>query len=507
MPTMLLPWIDCLRRRRARNPTARHARPQLEGLEDRRVPTHYTLLDLGTLGGAPTIGFGLDARGQASGSGTTASGDTHGFIWQDGHMYDLGTLGGDFSEADLINDRGQAVGDSTTAAGESHLVVWSLHDGHVQTTDLGILPGATDMLGLAINNRSQAVGEGDLANGDAHTVLADRTSLHDLHSQVTLGGASDSAFSINNGGQIVGVADTADLDSHAFAWDGNRVRDLGSLAGTWSEALANNAAGQVAGTSGTDPQQHFSYSAGSGGGASQPGLHHHAFLYSGGRMQNLGPVAGFTESEGQWVDPQGRVFGASETTRQDGFAATMWVNGRATDVNTLLVNPPANFLHLGTINWGNSQGQLLGVGRNTSGEVHSWLLTPVEDGDGHGDAPACASAADAMPTTASSELPALTTAGAAAPGKLQAGHPVGKTREVAAPGGVPADSPEALAVTGARSQPSPAAEAPGAAPALDPQPTPCASVPDWLPAGGMRARTRHPVLTDLGDEEALPWPM
>jgi probable HAF family extracellular repeat protein len=506
MPTMLLPWFDFLRRARARNPAARQARPQLERLEDRCVPTHYSLLDLGTLGGAPTIVFGLDARGQASGSGTTASGDTHGFLWQDGHMYDLGTLGGDFSEADLINDCGQAVGDSTTAAGESNLVVWSLHNGQVQTTDLGTLPGATDMLGLAINNRSQAVGEGDLTNGDAHTVLADRTGLHDLHSQVTLGGASDSAFSINNGGQIVGVADTAALDSHAFAWDGNRVRGLGSLAGTWSEALANNAAGQIAGTSGTDPQQHFSYSAGSGGGASQPGLHHHAFLYSGGRMQDLGPLAGFTESEGQWVDPQGRVFGASETSQQDGFAATMWVNGRATDVNTLLVNPPANFLHLGTINWGNSQGQLVGVGRNTSGEIHSWLLTPVEGGDGHGDAPADPSA-PASPHKGQFRASGLTTADAAVPGGFPAGHPVGKAREVATSEGVPADSPEARAVTGAMSQPSTTAEAPGAAPARDHQPTPRASMPDWLPAVGMRARVRHPVFTDLGDEESLPWPM
>jgi probable HAF family extracellular repeat protein len=449
---MLFRWLAFLFPGTALSPVARwrppaphrRARPQVECLEDRRVPAHYSILDLGTLGGAPTFVFGLDARGQASGSGTTAGGDTHGFIWQDGHMYDLGTLGGNFSEADLINDRGQVVGDSTTAAGESHFVVWSLNNGQVQTTDLGSLPGATAMLGLAINNRSQAVGEGDLANGDAHTVLADRTGLHDLHSQVTLGGASDSAYSINNAGQVVGVADTASLDSHAFAWDGHRVRDLGALAGTWSEALANNAAGQVVGTSGTDAQQHFSYSAGSGLGDNQPGLHHHAFLYSGGSMQDLGPVAGFTESSGEWVDPQGRAFGASETTQQDRFAATMWVNGRATDLNTLLVNPPASFLHLGTINWGNSRGRLVGVGRTTSGEIHSWLLTPLEDGDRDGDAPADATAPANPATSGLSGLPGLTTACAGASGRLLAGYSVGKAGEAAVPGGAEADASQGL---------------------------------------------------------------
>jgi probable HAF family extracellular repeat protein len=68
-------------------------------------------------------------------------------------MVDLGTLGGAHSSAWGINAAGQVVGAAQTATGESHAVIWY----RGTTTDLG--PG----LARAINNAGVAVGQLDLA--------------------------------------------------------------------------------------------------------------------------------------------------------------------------------------------------------------------------------------------------------------------------------------------------------------------------------------------------------
>ena len=343
------------------------------------VPARYSIVDLGTLGGGFTFGIGVNNSGQATGLGATATGDVHAFIWQNGQMADAGTLGGSFSEALLINSRGQAVGDSTTAAGENHLALFELQGGQVRATDLGILPGASAMFGQGINDGGQVVGEADFANGVAHTVLADGTGIHDLHSRVSLGGASDTAYVITDSGKILGESDlTGGLDSHAFLLDGSGLHDLGSLVGTWSEAFAINASGQISGESGRDPHQHAAYKNFQAGVVvSTPGLHNRAFLYSGGVMHALDPLPDFTESAGPWLDGQGNVFGTSSNARRTKFAATMWVQGNPTSINTLLVNAPTNLAVVQEVVWGNDLGQLMAYGLTTGGQTHAYLLTPV----------------------------------------------------------------------------------------------------------------------------------
>src|SRR6266545_2475214 len=76
------------------------------------------IIDLGALGGTFSDARAINERGQVVGESTTASGEVHAFLWQDGTMSDLGTLGGDRSEAAGINEHGQVVGSSQTASGE-----------------------------------------------------------------------------------------------------------------------------------------------------------------------------------------------------------------------------------------------------------------------------------------------------------------------------------------------------------------------------------------------------
>jgi probable HAF family extracellular repeat protein len=52
----------------------------------------------------------INDAGQIVGTSTTATGQTHAFVWTAGVMKDLGTLGGTYSEGAAINSLGQATG-------------------------------------------------------------------------------------------------------------------------------------------------------------------------------------------------------------------------------------------------------------------------------------------------------------------------------------------------------------------------------------------------------------
>ena len=72
------------------------------------------MLDLGTLGGTDSDGYGINDSGQVTGySHTTGDAAYHAFLY-DGTMHDLGTLGGTYSYGFGINDSGQVTGESDT---------------------------------------------------------------------------------------------------------------------------------------------------------------------------------------------------------------------------------------------------------------------------------------------------------------------------------------------------------------------------------------------------------
>jgi probable HAF family extracellular repeat protein len=189
---------------------------------------------------------GINDLGQVVGSSeivTNEGGGDRAFLWTaDGGMQDLGALpGATFSYATDINERGEVVGASQTAGGEGHAFLWTQADGF---KDLGTLGGSSSAA-QAINDLGHVVG-----GIDAHAFLwTAESGMKDLGKPP--GSDLAFAFDINTLGQVVVLSVTSGLNQ-AFVWtQADGFQELVTLGGNYSQALAINERGQVAGSSST----------------------------------------------------------------------------------------------------------------------------------------------------------------------------------------------------------------------------------------------------------------
>ena len=354
----------------------------------------YVVTDLGTLGGAVSIGRAINAAGQVTGAART-TGDTaeHAFMFNGAGLTDLGSLGGN-SVGAAINTAGEVTGVSFTASyPEAHAF---LHSRGVMT-DLGTL-GGTVSNGLDINDTGQVTGYAFTAgNAVRHAFLYSGGVMTGLG---TLGGPFSIGRAINATGQVTGEADTADRAWRAFVYSGGVMKDLGALGGKFSAGFAINDAGQVTGVATT---------AGDSEG--------HAFLYSNGIMTDLGTLGG-TASSGSAINAAGQVTGVSLTAGDSAKHAFLYSNGVMKDIGSLggpqifihainasghvvgtadispwenhafLYRGGASMIDLNTLVAGsgwtlrsadgiNDSGQITGWGYNGNGEGRAFLLTPV----------------------------------------------------------------------------------------------------------------------------------
>lgn len=182
----------------------------------------YTALDLGTLGGWYSQGFGINSSGQVTGHSATSGHVNHAFLSSGGTMTDLGTLGGTHSSGWGINASGQVSGYSRTPGDVADHAF--LYSGGTMI-DLGTLGGSS--WGYAINANGQVTGESETTgNAATHAFLYSGGTMMDLGS---LGGDYSIGVDINASGQVTGMSYTTGNVPHAFLYSGSSMYDLNDL--------------------------------------------------------------------------------------------------------------------------------------------------------------------------------------------------------------------------------------------------------------------------------------
>ena len=368
---------------------------------------HYTITDLGTLGGTYSYSYGIGESGEVSGGAATPT-ETDGiaekgFLWNGKKLTNVGNIGGSScpdcsSEAGGPNSSGALAIVSETPKPAFMNEDFCGFGTHRQCLGAvwqnGVLKGLPNLKGgrngqaYWINVHGQLAGFSE--TGVMDSTCASSTPFQVLQFEAVIWGpqgnvrelkplAGDTvafAFGINDSGQVVGGSGICSNTSlppaapgapHAILWQSNGTpTDLGSLYGQpLNVATSINNLGQVAGVSlATDGSKHSFFWTKAAG------------MIDLGTMPNaiatVAPCCHVLNNKGQitgfWIDDQFNM------------SAFLWQNGVMTDLNTL-ISPTSGWYLMNTASI-NDAGQIAGFGINPAGEVHAFLATPCSNSCG-----------------------------------------------------------------------------------------------------------------------------
>lgn len=320
----------------------------------------FSIRDLGTLGGANSRAYDVNAAGWVVGEAETSNGTLHAFMWTPTNgMTDLGTLGGEVSRAYSLNDRGVVVGEAETADGRMLAFRWTAADG---LTNLPLPEGVRESYAYGNNNYGVIAGAGDIGEGTRALVWSvDGPSVPGLLNS----NGSSIAHDVNDFGDLVGQADTGEdgaLVSRAFFLGSSGLHhSMGPATGELSSAaLALNAEGLGAG---------FAELAGAT----------HAVL--------LHPTNGWTDldtldsvySVAYGLNGQEQAVGLFVASHEDEDRAFLYSRGEMLDLNERVeTEEPWLLVEARAIN---DAGQIVGYGLRNERE-RAFLLTPRDRGPG-----------------------------------------------------------------------------------------------------------------------------
>ena len=378
----------------------------------------YRLIDLGTLGGEYSFGFGINYAGEVAGQAATAT-QTDGFagtayLWsrQNG-IHNLGIFGPPlFPACATCNSGAAAVGSSGDVAMGSEIATldpngedfgqWDPPNPTHRVTRGAVwrngilsalpnLPGGNNANVFWINNLGQISGVAENATFDASCATVTPFQVHRfqpviwgpngdiqriLSPLVSKGDTAAYAFTINDSGQAVGASGLCSttglppaainntVATHAVLWDkdGSSI-DLGSLGGTANIASSINNHGEVVGTSGPldDGTIHtFRWSR-------QTGM-----VDYGAFPGAVATVAGCCHT----INDRGEVVGFSIEPDNPFFGrALIWQGAKPKDLNDL-VSDSGSFIHLTSAFSINNSGEIVCQGITESGELHACLAVP-----------------------------------------------------------------------------------------------------------------------------------
>lgn len=295
---------------------------------------HYTIIDLGTLGGFGSAAFGINELGQVCGGADRSDGRRRAFLWTDGEMIDLGTFAqATQGEANDVNNKGQVTGTLFSNGGG---VVGGFFWDAGEITNLGNLTGndTGDTSAKAINDSGQIVGRSRISLTVVHAFLWQDGVMTDLTAN---GFSTGIAWDISNAGHIVGGP---------CLWEDGVLTDLGSLGGRTGAKGMNELRQVVGGSERVLGSANF-----------------YAFLWDDGEIIDLdfgpGGIAEAINSSGQVIipsrflfDPQHGVLDLSDLIPPD----SGWFSLSVYDIN--------------------DAGQIVGAG-TFNGARRGFLMTPI----------------------------------------------------------------------------------------------------------------------------------
>lgn len=326
-------------------------------------------------------------------------------LWQDGKIVNLGTLGGNESVAVAVNNGGEVVGGAMNSIAdpypgrypdsnffifgngtEAHAFLWSA--GKMQ--DLGTL-GGPDSFAFLVNERGQVAGASDVdfvsnvvtGGPTVHPFLWQQGKMIDLvaHAPAGMfGGSYGSVSGLNDTGQVAGTMYLAgDLTWHSFLWDAGEIKDLGTLGGAITTAVALNNAGHVVGRSDVTAICEICPA------GDQKQLHH-PFFWKDGTITDIGVVGGDTAGTAYSVNANDQVVGRTalcikvnpnDSCESVDYHAFLWENGSIADLQTLAL-PGSGITVNDALNI-NDRGEIVGFAALSSGDQHAVLLIPCDE--------------------------------------------------------------------------------------------------------------------------------
>ena len=344
----------------------------------------YTVVNLGTLGGAVSGANSINDRNWASGVSTLSSSSyVHAALWKNGGSpIDLETLGGPNSAVEwpVKNDHGLLSGISETSAKQRLGEIWSCAEaffpqppsGHIcrgfawQNGVMTKLPtlGGNNGFAAGANESGTIVGWAETSKHDAtctspqvlgfEAVVYEPGGKNKVHELSPFHGDKDGAATeINARGQVVGISGKCDqavgrfTAHHAVLWENGKTVNLGSLGGiAWNTPMAINNKGDVVGFSDLSGDQ-------------SGGPNFHAFLWTkSGGMKDLGTLPGDAYSEALGINEADQIVGASYGVSFSTSRAFIWEKGKMVDLNSLI--SPSSQLFLLYANDINNDGVIAG---------------------------------------------------------------------------------------------------------------------------------------------------